>query len=71
MYKNPSVDRTRHADGLVTSSIDKLFVSHSLQDELEEENPFIPSHEFVGAEMPLNAAMRQLATDDLISKGLI
>ncbi len=35
------------------------------QDEQRKADSFIPSHEFVGAEMPLPRAVRQLVTEKL------
>lgn len=55
---------TTHADGSRTSSTRRRFAPR-----LAEKKPayFIPSHEFVGAEMPLHKSLRQFATDKFMS----
>lgn len=56
----PASDITVHVCGLRISSTYKRFPQKSFK---KDEREFIPSNEFVGAEMPLPRAMRQLATD--------
>ena len=56
----PASITTVHADGLRTTSTRRRFAPR-----LTEKKPvdFISSDEFVGAEMPLNRSLRQLATN--------
>ena len=56
----PASNITVHADDSRVSSTRKQFAP-----QLTEKKPvnFISSDEFVGAEMPLHKALRQLATD--------
>ena len=70
----------QYSDGMqtfvMTGQENNHSISHAIaaaerreKDRQEMIDNFIPSFEFVGAEMPLNRACRQLMTDELFPKG--